>query len=243
MADLKESLKPCPFCGAAEDQVDRTCLRTIKDSQGFYSVLCWCGTSGPAGESEKEAIKAWNTRDHSDRQVVWNPFDSSKKKVELDFKGNLKSICLSTILQILCSDNKTGILQFTNGQRRRAICLKEGKIIAGSGQPGLRLGQILCQRGLISPEALLEVLDKAKKAGKRVGEMLLDLGYLSEDTLKELILYQVREVVLDLLGWTEGDFHYLDCLVEFDNIVVQDINAIQLLLESAARKDERAAAG
>ena len=73
--------------------------------------------------------------------------------------------------------------------------------------------------------------------------MLLDLGYLSEDTLKELILYQVREVVLDLLGWTEGDFHYLDCLVEFDNLVVQDINAVQLLLESAARKDERAAAG
>lgn len=243
MTDLKESLRPCPFCGSAEHEVDRTCLKTIPDSQNYYSVVCWCGTSGPIRESEKEAIKAWNTRDYADRQAVWNPFNSSRNTVALDFKGNLKSIGLSTILQILSSDNKTGILQFTNGQKRRAICLKEGKIIAGSGQPGLQLGQILYQKGLISPEALLQVLDKAKKAGKRVGEMLLALGYLNQDTLKELIHHQVREVVFDLLGWTEGDFHYQDCLVEFDDLVVQDIDAIQLLLESALRKDEWAATG
>jgi Lar family restriction alleviation protein len=243
MTDLKESLRPCPFCGSAEYEADRTCLRTIPDSQQYYSVVCWCGTSGPIRESEKEAIRAWNTRDYAGRQTVWNPFNSSKNLVALDFKGNLKSIGLSSILQILSSDNKTGILQFTNGQKKRAICLKEGKIIAGSGHPGLQLGQILYQRGLISAEALLQVLDKAKKAGKRVGEMLLALGYLNENTLKELIHHQVREVVFDLLGWTEGDFHYQDCLVEFDDLVVQDINAVQLLLESAVRKDEWAATG
>jgi Lar family restriction alleviation protein len=243
MTKLKESLRPCPFCGSAEHEADRNCLKTISDSQSYYSVVCWCGTSGPIRESEKEAINAWNKRYYADRQTVWNPFNSSKKVAAQDFKGNLKSIGLSTILQILSSDKKTGILQFTNGQKRRAICLKEGKIIAGSGQPGMQLGQILYQKGLISPETLLQVLDKAKKAGKRVGEMLLALGYLNEDTLKELIHHQVREVVFDLLGWTEGDFHYQDCLVEFDDLVVQDINAFQLLLESAVRKDEWAATG
>ncbi len=242
MADLNESLKPCPFCGSGEHEADRTCLKVLLDSQNFYSVVCWCGTSGPIRDSKREAIKAWNTRDYAERQAVWNPFDSSKNIVSLDFKGNLKSIGLPTILQILSSDNKTGILQFSNGEKRRAICLKEGKIIAGSGQPGLQLGQILYQKGLISPEVLLQVLDKAKQSGKRVGEMLLTLGYINEDTLKELIHHQIREVVFDLLGWTEGDFHYQECLVEFDYPVVEDINAIQLLLESAMRKDEWAAA-
>ena len=242
MTNLKESLRPCPFCGSGEHEDDRTCLKIIPDSQGYYSVVCWCGTSGPIRESEREAISGWNRREYSDRQTVWNPFDSSKSLVALDFKGNLKSIGLSTILQILSSDNKTGILQFSSGHKKRAICLKEGKIIAGSGQPGLQLGQILYQKGLISPETVLQVLDKAKQAGKRMGEMLLALGYLEEDTLKELIHHQVREVVFDLLGWTEGDFHYQDCQVEFDDVVVEDINAIQLLLESAVRKDEYAAA-
>lgn len=243
MTDLKESLRPCPFCGSGEHDVDRTCLKVVPDSQKYYSVVCWCGTSGPIRDSEKEAIRAWNKRDHFKGQPFRNPFDSSKNVVSLDFKGNLKSIGLSSILQILSSDNKTGILQFSNGQKKRAICLKEGKIIAGSGQPGLQLGQILYQKGLISPEGLLQVLDKAKKSGKRMGEVLLALGYISQDTLKELILHQIREVVFDLLGWTEGDFHYQDCLVEFDDPVIGDVNAVQLLLESALRKDERAATG
>ena len=243
MTDLKESLRPCPFCGSGEHEADRTRLKIFPDSQSYYSVVCWCGTSGPRRESEKEAVQAWNRREYSDRQAVWNPFDSSKSLVALDFKGNLKSIGLSTILQILSSENKTGILQFSNGQKKKALCLKEGKIIAGSGKPGLQLGQIIYEKGLISPETLLQVLDKAKQAGKRVGEMLLALGYLEEDTLKELIHHQVREVVFDLLSWTEGDFHYQDCEVEFDDVVVEDINAIHLLLESAVRKDEWAATG
>jgi len=95
------------------------------------------------------------------------------------------------------------------------------------------LGQLLHQRGLISPEALLQVLDKAKKADKRVGEMLFALEYLNEDTFKELMRHQFREVVFDLPGWTGGDFHYQKCQVELYDLAAQDINAIQLQLESA----------
>ena len=156
----------------------------------------------------------------------------------MDFGGNLKSIPLATILQMLVSDNKTGILQFTQGEKRRAICLKDGKIVAGSGQPGLQLGQILFKKGLISPQELLQVLDKAKQAGMRVGEMLLKMGYISQETLKELIRQQIREVVFDLLGWAEGDFQYQDCSVEFNDQLIDDVNAFQLLLESTVRKDE-----
>ena len=243
MTDLKESLKPCPFCGSGEHEADKNCLKILPDSQNFYSVVCWCGTSGPVRDSTREAVKAWNTRDSNERQAVWNPFDSSKDSAALDFKGNLRSIGIPTILQMLSSDSKSGILQVSNGKKKRAICLKDGKIIAGSGQPGLQLGQILYQRGLISPEVLLEVLDEAKKSGKRVGEVLLSSGYVNEDTLKELIHQQIREVVFDLLDWTEGDFLYQDCLVEFNNTVVEDLNAIKLLLESTVMKDEWAATG
>jgi hypothetical protein len=144
---------------------------------------------------------------------------------------------------MLVSDNKTGVLQFTQGEKRRAICLKDGKIVAGSGQPGLQLGQILFKRGLISPQELLQVLDKAKQAGMRVGEMLVKMGYISQDTLKELIRQQIREVVFDLLNWGEGDFQYQDCSVEFNDQLIDDVNAFQLLLESSARKDELLVAG
>ena len=97
MADLKGSLRPCPFCGSVEYEADRVCLKTIPDSRDYYSVVCWCGTSGPIKESERETIKAWNTRYYADRQTGWNPFNLSRNVVALDFKGNLKSIGLPTI--------------------------------------------------------------------------------------------------------------------------------------------------
>jgi Lar family restriction alleviation protein len=243
MIEGKELLQPCPFCGSGQHEADRNCLKILPDSQNFYYVVCWCGTRGPLRDSKRDAVQAWNTRDASERRAVWNPFASATEVIALDFKGNLRSISIPTLLQILSSDNKSGILQVINGKKRRAICLKQGKIIAGSGQPGLQLGQILYQKGLISAELLLRVLDEAKKSGKRVGEMLLALGYINEDTLKELIHHQIRQVVFDLLHWTEGDFLYQDCLVEFDNTVVEDLNAIQLVLESAVMKDEWAATG
>lgn len=241
MPELRESLRPCPFCGSGEREADRIHLRVVSDPQRFFSVSCWCGAFGPVRESEKEAVRDWNTRDFSDQQFLWNPFTPAIKMVPLDFKGNLKSITLPTILQILSSDSKTGILQFSQGQKRRAICLKDGRIIAGSGQPGLQLGQILFKKGLISPEKLQQALEVSKKSGKRVGEMLVNLGYINQDTLRELIHYQIREVVFDLLDWAEGYFQYQDCLVEFNDPIIEDFNTLQLLLESTARKDEWAA--
>jgi hypothetical protein len=49
-------------------------------------------------------------------------------------------------------------------------------------------------------------------------------------------------VVFDLLDWAEGYFQYQDCLVEFNDPIIEDFNTLQVLLESTARKDEWAAA-
>jgi hypothetical protein len=151
-------------------------------------------------------------------------------------------VALSTILQILSTDNRTGVLRFEQGQAIRAICLKDGKIVAASGRERRRLGQILYDRGLISQEQLEEALEKTKEEKKRLGEVLLDLGYLDEDSLKELIRYQIQEAVLDISLWAEGDFEYRDCQMEFDERGVEDISTMRIVLEAAAKKDERASA-
>ena len=71
--------------------------------------------------------------------------------------------------------------------------------------------------------------------------MLLDLGYVSEDELRELIHHQIREAVLDLSLWGEGEFAYHECQVEFDQRGVEDINTMGLILEAARVIDEWAA--
>ena len=238
MSDIKNHLKHCPFCGTYDNGDNRTWLRVASNSRGYFAVVCLCGATGPLVDSEESAIEAWNIRDESTPHPHWNPFRSSITSVPADFKGNLKSLRLSTILQILSAERKTGILQLIQGQTRRAICLKDGKIIAASGNQGLRLGQILYNKGLISPENLRNVLEEAGKSGKRVGEALLDLGYVTQDTLKDLIHHQIREAVLDLTLWGEGEFEYRDCQVEFDERGIEDINTMGIILEVATTIDE-----
>jgi hypothetical protein len=67
---------------------------------------------------------------------------------------------------------------------------------------------------------------------------LLNLGYIEEDALKELIHYQIREAVLDISLWVEGDFEYRDCLLEFDERGVEDFSTMAIILEAAVRRDE-----
>ncbi len=242
MVDLEKGLKPCPFCETKEKGDDKIRMHLAENSEGYFTVVCWCGGSGPIMESKRTAIEAWNARGPDDRQRVQYPFDSSECSNPVGFRGNLKSVALPTILQILSTDNRTGVLHFEQGQAIRAICLKDGRIVAASGRERQRLGQILYDRGLISQEQLEEALEKTKEEKKRLGEVLLDLGYINEDSLKELIRYQIQEAVLDISLWAEGDFEYRDCQMEFDERGVDDISTMRIVLEAAARKDEWASA-
>ena len=133
-------------------------------------------------------------------------------------------------------------MQFVQGNKIRSIYIRNGKIVAASGREGLKLGQILYGKGMISQEQLREVLEKARETDKRVGEVLLDLGYIEEKGLKELIRYQIREAVLDISFWVEGDFEYRDCPVAFDERGVEDVSTMGVILEAAVRRDEWAAA-
>ena len=238
MSKQERDFKSCPYCGSDEFGDEGIRLRLTPTSNGHFTVVCLCGVSGPIRDSEQGAIEAWNTRGHCKPDLSQQPFHSSISKAEVGIKGNLKSLGLSTILQILSSEDKTGVLQFVQGNRIRSIYIRNGKIVAASGREGLRLGQILYGKGMISQEQLQEALEKARETDKRVGEVLLDLGYIEEDALKELIRYQIREAVLDISFWVEGDFEYRDCPLEFDERGVEDVSTMGIILEAAARRDE-----
>ena len=238
MSKQEKDLKSCPYCGAFGYRDEEKRLGLTSTSNGHFAIICSCGATGPIRDSEQRAIEAWNTRNHCKPDLSQQPFHSSTGKTEVGIKGNLKSVRLSTILQILSSENKTGVLQAVQGNRIRSIYIRNGKIVAASGREGLRLGQLLYGRGLISQEQLQEALEKARETDKRVGEVLLDLGYIEEDGLKELIRYQIREAMLDISLWVEGDFEYRDCLLAFDERGVEDFSTMGIILEAAARKDE-----
>ena len=241
MAILNSDLKPCPFCGAHLNNDKTVLLNTIKLTKNRYAVSCSCGANGSVESTRHMAKKAWNIRNSSHELRSWNPFQVSKKMVHAEFKGNLKSVSLSAILQFCSSEKKTGILQITWKEKKSAICLKGGKIVAASCNWGLQLGQILHDNGRISKKCLQKCLNIAKKSGKPVGEVLLSSGEVGHDALMQAIRFQIREVVMDILFWPEGEFQYRESKVDFDQRVVEAISTVGILLEATVRSDENEA--
>ncbi len=71
-----EELKPCPFCGEAE-------LRIQQHPKYYYRVCCTgCSVQSAAWPTEKEAIRAWNTRPSADSELVerYKTLDNAKTK-------------------------------------------------------------------------------------------------------------------------------------------------------------------
>jgi len=66
----------------------------------------------------------------------------------------------------------------------------------------------------------------------------LAMGYVTQDTLKEVVLHQVRETVLDLFLLEHGEFEFRDFPVQFDEQVFDEINAMEIMLDAARRMDE-----
>jgi hypothetical protein len=155
------------------------------------------------------------------------------------FKGSLKSLNLATVLQIVSSEGKTGVLEISREQTKSRIYFKRGKIVAAStGQKDLRIGQILCDRGLISRETLRQVLIKARNTKKPVGEVVVSLGFVSLMALKEIVRRLCREAVLDVFLWEEGTFEFQEGPVSFDETVTEAIDPMEIILEAARRMDE-----
>jgi len=242
MDDFTDDLKSCPFCDTDEYGDQGVRLRLTSTSNGYFAVICLCGAAGPVRDNEQKAIRAWNKREHKETGFSQQSFHCAVDRTEVGLKGNLKSLGLSSLLQVLSYEKKTGILQLVQGKRSHSIYIRNGKIVAASGREGLRLGQIVYDKGLISLEQLEKALEKVRETKKRVGEVLLDLGYIEEKGLRELIRYQIHEAVLDISFWVEGDFEYRDCPIEFDERGVEDVCTMGVILEAAARRDEWAVA-
>ena len=202
---------------------------------GFYLLPV---STFPEEHGPEEEVEPPETGDDFDDHMHWNPFRFAEIPEAADLKGKLKSLGLSGIFQVLSLEHKSGVLHFIREKSGRAICFRNGKIIAATGSEWLRLGQILRNKRLISWQSLEEALDKASDSNKRLGEVLLDLALISNDILKDTVRFQIQQTVSDLASWSEGEFEYRDCSVDFDDRSVDEFDIRPLIFEASRRADE-----
>jgi hypothetical protein len=152
-------------------------------------------------------------------------------------KGQLAELPLPEILQHLRTSKSTGILSLVSGGARKALYLKEGRVVfASSNLPNDRLGEILLHEGKITVEEY-ESSIKAISKGKRQGKVLVEMGALSPKDLWEGVQFQVKEIVYSIFQWENGQFHFEESSLPEKERITVDLDIVDLILAGIRRVD------
>ena len=154
-------------------------------------------------------------------------------------RGNIETFYLASILQLLCNDQKTGVLKLKSGKKKVEVFFKEGQIVHATGsEKDMRLGHLLRTQGVLSGEDLQKMVELAAESNESLGRILVKKGYISSDALKKFVQHNVKEILYNLFLWKRGEFEYIDQPVDLGKECLTDINPMEIILEATRRIDE-----
>lgn len=157
----------------------------------------------------------------------------------MSLKGGLETFYLASLLQLLSTDQKTGVLQVSDGENHVKIFMKDGIIVyASSSKKELLLGHLLKVKGMISDEDLQKCLELGKVNRQKLGRVLVEEGYISMERLKELLHHQVKEILYWVFLWKTGQFEYRDLPISVDGALITRVTIMEVVLEASRRIDE-----
>ena len=154
-------------------------------------------------------------------------------------KGKLENIYLSSILQLLCNDKKSGLLRVWNVHDEVRIFLDRGTIIYSTGsQRTTRLGYLLRSEGLVPEEQLWFCLELAREKKEALGKVLVDQGLITLEKLEDLNSWKVEQTLYNLFLWKAGDFEFVDKELSLEGHILTQVDTMEIILEASRRADE-----
>jgi hypothetical protein len=154
-------------------------------------------------------------------------------------KGNgLKEFQLHKILIDLHSNNKTGTLTVKTPVFIKKIYVDKGEVIfASSTWKDDRLGEVLLKGGKINLEQYEESVRFLKMTGKKLGTILVELGYLTPKELFWAVKYQAKEIIYSLFSLECAEYEFVEGEIPQKDILTLKIHLGSLIYEGLKRID------
>jgi hypothetical protein len=162
--------------------------------------------------------------------------------MKMAFKGTLKEFKVPDILQLISLQKKTGILTFTSSDGFITLIFENGLITGVDAFPKkleTRVGHVLVKQDLISEEMLQRALVIQKRTNQKIGEILMSMGLIGENTVIDALKNQAVEVILSLFKWKKGEYNFkiMDSLDDSLR-TIEPIPTDNLIMEGVQMLDE-----
>ena len=154
---------------------------------------------------------------------------------DLSIQGTLAETTVPDLFRSLVRSSETGMLSLEAIGRNDTIYFQEGRVVfASSSDPDMGLGEILLRTGELNLQQYQTAMDRTVMA-RRVGSVLIELGYLKSDELMRAAERQANAIVLNAMSYRTGSY-----TIEFtssmpEGIIVLPLSTERLILDGVRR--------
>ena len=160
-------------------------------------------------------------------------------------KGDLASVDLAQVFQMLALNQKVGLLCIQSPTRWKSLYFDERGVTLYFNEHTMLdrvLNKLVC-RGILAAEGVAEAREHAAQHNQRVVDSLLAGGYLTDEELNSALLTEMEEEIYDLFFWNDAKFEFFEGATEYEGRegVIHDgffFGTDMLIMEAARRIDE-----
>jgi tetratricopeptide (TPR) repeat protein len=158
--------------------------------------------------------------------------------MELPLQGTIKDRSLVRLLVHLNRNRKTGTVSLSTPSFTKKIYLDAGDaIFASSTYEDDRLGEMLLKANKITVEQYDKSVELLKSVKKRLGAILVDLGYITPKDLFWGVKYQVKEIILSMFHLQEAAYDFTEGVIPQQEVITLRMSMGNLIYEGVRRID------
>lgn len=126
-----------------------------------------------------------------------------------EYTGNLEETFLTDMLSLIFQHSVPGVMKVSNNDCVKKIYVSGDNVVqASSTDRADRLGAHLYRAGLLTREELLETMRERHTSDKRHGQLIIERGLLSPKELYEAIRGQMEAIVWSVFRWQKGQVSF-----------------------------------
>jgi hypothetical protein len=157
----------------------------------------------------------------------------------MTFKGDLETINLPDVLQLLSSAQKSGALSIRRGLEEKRLYFRGGLLVyASSTDEREKLGSVLVRENYIDSAAVGRVRVLQEKSGRPFGLCLLEQGKIPHEKLIAGLKTQARMIITNLFQWWGGHFEFIEGDQAWPEEVSVGFDIQGIIIDAAAAVDE-----
>ncbi|MHB9003719.1 MAG: DUF4388 domain-containing protein [Coriobacteriia bacterium] len=158
-------------------------------------------------------------------------------------RGNLRDFSLPDVFQLVTFSKKTGVLRIKRADGTDgSVWFRDGDVFfAQSNWHGEPLGERLVAASRITPSALAKALTIKQgegDGGRRLGEILIEEGYITDKVLEAFVQEQIQDTIFDLMRWDEGEFDFELLPDVVDEDIGLAVSIENVIMEGSRRLEE-----